>query len=248
MKILIVDDDRRMVKTIFDILKVKGYEPVAAYTGEEALSKIESEKPECVLMDIKMPGINGVEALKKINDLSPDLPVILMSAYATEEQIEDARQHGAYTVLNKPIDIQIVLSFLTLLRKEESILIVDDDPNFCRILNDILQSRGYRVITESDPDKVLTHMEQTYMLTVLLDLKLGDKDGVDILKAIRSKYPTKPVVLVTGMKDNMSNSVEKGLKIGAYTCFYKPFEVDSLIDSIKEISRKKLQAFLGEPF
>jgi two-component system, NtrC family, response regulator HydG len=248
MKILIVDDDRRMVKTIFDILTVKGYEPVAAYTGEEALLKIESEKPECVLMDIKMPGINGVEALKKINDLSPDLPVILMSAYATEEQIEDARQHGAYTVLNKPIDIQIVLSFLTLLRKEESILIVDDDPNFCKTIKDILKTRSYKVITEPDPDKVLDHMEQTYMLTVLLDLKLGDQDGVEILKTIRAKYPSKPVVLVTGLREDMTPSVEKGLKIGAYTCFYKPFEVESLIDTIKEISRKKLQAFLGEPF
>jgi len=52
MKILIVDDDRRMVKTIFDILKVKGYEPLIAYTGEEALQKIVSEKPDCVLTPI----------------------------------------------------------------------------------------------------------------------------------------------------------------------------------------------------
>ena len=195
-----------------------------------------------------MPGINGVDALKKIQELSPDLPVILMSAYATEEQIEEAKQNGAYTVLNKPIDIQIVLSFFTLLRKEESILIVDDDPNFCKTIKDILKTRNYKVITESDPDKVLDHMEQTYMLTVLLDLKLGDKDGVEILKAIRAKYPSKPVVLVTGLKEDMTSSIEKGLKIGAYTCFYKPFEVESLIDTIKEISRKKLRAFLGEPF
>jgi two-component system response regulator HydG len=248
MKILIVDDDRRMVKTIFDILEVKGYEPSIAYTGEEALQKIVSEKPDCVLMDIKMPGINGVEALKKIKNLSPDLPVILMSAYATEEQIEEAKQHGAYTVLNKPIDIQIVLSFFALLGKEESILIVDDDPNFCKTLKDILKTRGYKVTTEPDPDKVLEHMEQTYMLTVLLDLNLGTKDGLDVLKAIRSRYPSKPVVLVTGMREEMTNSIEKGLKIGAYTYLYKPFEVEALIDTIKEISRKKLKSFLGEPF
>jgi two-component system, NtrC family, response regulator HydG len=248
MKILIVDDDKRMVKTLFDILKVKGLEPIGAYSGEEALHFVESEKPDCVLMDIKMPGINGVETLKKIKELSPDLPVVLMSAYATEEQIEEAKQQGAYTVLNKPIDIQIVLSFLALLRKEESILIVDDDPNFCRTLKDILKTRGYRVVTESDPDRVLEHMEQTYMLTVLLDLNLGGKDGLDVLKDIRAKYPSKPVVLVTGMKDNMTDSIEKGRKIGAYTFFYKPLEIDSLISSIEEISRKKLQSLLGEPF
>jgi two-component system response regulator HydG len=237
-----------MVKTLCDILKVKGMEPIAAYSGEEALHFAESEKPDCVLMDIKMPGINGVETLKKLKELSPDLPVVLMSAYATEDQIEEAKQQGAYTVLNKPIDIQIVLSFLALLRKEESILIVDDDPNFCRTLKDILQTRGYRVVTESDPDKVFEHMEQKYMLTVLLDLNLGNKDGLDVLKDIRAKYPSKPVVLVTGMKDEMTASIEKGKKIGAYTFFYKPLEIDSLISSIKEISRRKLQSLLGEPF
>ena len=247
-RVLIVDDDRRMVKTISDILKVKGYEAAEAYTGEEAIEKVKSDNPDCVLMDIKMPGISGVEALKMIKGISPDLPVVLMSAYTTEELTEEAKQQGAYTVLNKPLDVQAVLSFLSLLRKEESVLIVDDDANFCRTLRDILESRGYRVETEDDPGRVLTHMEKNYRLVVVLDLKLGNTDGLDVLKAIRAKYPTKPVLLVTGYKDEMSNSIKKGLQIGAYTCLYKPVETEALINSLKEISVKKLRAVLGEPF
>lgn len=248
VKVLIVDDDRRMVKTISDILKVKGYEAAEAYTGKEAVKKVKSDNPDCVLMDIKMPGMNGVEALKMIKDVSPGLPVVLMSAYATEELTEEAKQQGAYTVLNKPVDIQMVLSFLSLVRKEESVLIVDDDANFCRTLRDILESRGYRVETEDDPGRVLTHMEKNYKLVVVLDLKLGNTDGLDVLKAIRAKYPTKPVVLVTGYKDEMSDSIKKGLQIGAYTCLYKPLEAEDFVGLIEEISRKKMQAVLGEPF
>lgn len=248
VKVLIVDDDRRMVKTISDILKVKGYEAAEAYTGKEAVKKVKSDNPDCVLMDIKMPGMNGVEALKMIKDVSPGLPVVLMSAYATEELTEEAKQQGAYTVLNKPVDIQMVLSFLSLVRKEESVLIVDDDANFCRTLRDILESRGYSVETEDDPGRVLTHMEKNYKLVVVLDLKLGNTDGLDVLKAIRAKYPTKPVVLVTGYKDEMSDSIKKGLQIGAYTCLYKPLEAEDFVGLIEEISRKKMQAVLGEPF
>ena len=59
-----MDDDRRMVKTICDVLKVKGYEAIEAYSGEEALKKVKADIPDCILMDIKMPGINGVEALQ----------------------------------------------------------------------------------------------------------------------------------------------------------------------------------------
>jgi CheY-like chemotaxis protein len=74
LQVLVVDDDRGMVKTISDILRIKGYEAVPAYSGEEAVEKVKGESPECVLMDIKMPGIDGVGALKLIRDAAPIFP------------------------------------------------------------------------------------------------------------------------------------------------------------------------------
>jgi len=147
IKVLVVDDDRRMVKTICDILLVKGYSAEPAYSGEEAVRKAKTEEFDCVLMDLKMEGIDGIETLKQIKKIVPDLPVVMMSAYATEEQMEEAMRVGAYSVLTKPVDIQMVMSFLSLLRKEKSILIVDDDPAFCKTLTDILEARGCRVET-----------------------------------------------------------------------------------------------------
>ena len=246
MKILVVDDDRRIVKTTCDILKVKGHEAIAAYTGEEGVEVVRSERPDCVLMDIKMPGINGLEAMKLMKALVADLPVVLVSAYATDETIKAAMTAGAYAVLNKPLNFQIILSFLSLLRKEESILVVDDDPAFCKTLQDILIMRGYRVVTETDPDKVLDHLEMAYQLAVVLDLKLGAVNGTDVLKEVRARYPDKPVVLVTGYHDEMALSIEKARKIGAYTCLYKPVEIDGLLQIFEEIRVNKLQHVLGE--
>lgn len=245
-KVLVVDDDRRMVKTLCDILKVKGYEATEAYSGGEAVDRIRTCNQDCVLMDIKMPGINGVEALFVIREICPDLPVVLMSAYADGKQIDMAKGKGAYSVMTKPVDIQSLLSFLSLIRKEESILLVDDDKNFSRTLSDILTLRGYIVETESEPERVLGHLEQTYKLTVLLDLKLGNRDGIDILKDIRKKYPTKPVVLITAYREKMKASIEQGLHIGAYSCLYKPFVTEELIEVIEAIRLKKLQQILGE--
>ena len=246
-KVLVVDDDRRMVRTICDILKLKGCEVESAYSGEEAAGKVKLGGLDCVLMDIKMPGIDGVESLKMLKAVSPGLPVVLMSAYATCEQREEAKRNGAVTVLNKPIDFQQVLSFLSLLKKEESILIVDDDPEFSRTLKDILQSTGYHVKTEEDPEKALAQMEQEY-LVVILDLKLGAADGLDVLKKVLDRYPEKPVVLVTGCRDEISASIEHGMHVGAYTLLYKPFDMDKLIRIIEDISRCKRNTLLGEPF
>jgi two-component system, NtrC family, response regulator HydG len=245
-RVLVVDDDGRMAKTIYDILRIKGYTAIEANSGEEAIERVKTDVPDCVLMDIKMSGINGIETLKVLKNMVPDLPVILMSAYATVEQIMEAKQHGAYTVLNKPIDVQAVLSFLSSLRREKNVLIVDDDPKFCRTMGDILESRGYKVETEMCPENVLVDMDQDYKLVVLLDLKLGATNGTEVLKAIRDKYPTKPVILITSYRGEMANSIDKGFQIGAYACLYKPFEIDELVQLIEEIDRKKLQAVLGE--
>lgn len=71
MKILVVDDDLRIVKTTCDILKIKGHEPIAANSGEEGVEKVKSDQPDCVLMDIKMSGISGVEAMKRMQEIAP---------------------------------------------------------------------------------------------------------------------------------------------------------------------------------
>ena len=244
MKILVVDDDHRIVKTTCDILKIKGHEPIAAYSGEEGVEKVKADAPDCVLMDIKMPGISGVEALKQMQAIIPALPVVLVSAYATDELVAEAERVGAYAVLSKPLNFPMILSFLSLLRKEESILVVDDDPNFCKTLKDILTLRGFHVETETEPQKVLGHLEKGYKLTVVLDLKLGAANGVDVLKEVRAKYPNKPVVLMTGYREEMAGSIEKGHRIGAYTCLYKPFETDELFRLIEEIRMGKLQNLL----
>lgn len=245
MKILVVDDDRRIVKTTCDILKIKGHEAIAAYSGEEGVEKVRSERPDCVLMDIKMPGINGVEAMRQMKAVVSELPVVLVSAYATEDAVKEAQSAGAYAILSKPLNFPMILSFLSLLRQEESILVVDDDIEFCKTLKDILTLRGFQVETETEPHRVLGHLDNNYKLAiVLLDLKLGAVNGLEVLQEVRAKYPTKPVVLVTGYREEMANSIEKGRKIGAYTCLYKPLEMDGLFQVLEEIRIKKLKSLL----
>lgn len=244
MKILVVDDDRGIVKTTCDILKIKGHEPIPAFTGEEAIEKVGSEAPDCVLMDIKMPGINGVEALKRIKEISPSLPVVLISAYATDSVIGEAKQTGAEAILNKPLDFQVILSFLSLLGKDGAILVVDDDPNFLSTLKDMLTLRGYQVRTELEAGKVMGDLEAEDYLVVLLDLKLGSANGVDILNQIKQRHPAKPVIMVTGYRQEMRNSIDKGFELGAYACFYKPFEMNALIDVVEEIRLKRLKNLL----
>lgn len=73
------------------------------------------------------------------------------------------------------------------------------------------------------------------------------RSSLDVLRDIRLRYPTKPVVLITTYREEMTASIEKGLQIGAYTCLYNPLATEELIGIIKEIRQNKLQSFLDEP-
>ncbi len=103
-RVLVVDDDRQMVKTIRAILDHRGWESIPAYSGEEAVATATSHPPfGAVLMDVRMPGMNGVEACLKMHDTHPDMPVILMTAYAAQEILAQARRAGVVTIMPKPL-------------------------------------------------------------------------------------------------------------------------------------------------
>jgi len=243
-RILIVDDDYRMAKTLRDILIIKGYETDLAHSGSEALEKVEETYYTCILSDIKMPEVNGVELYRAIKKIEPDLPVVLMTAYSHDKLIKKGLEEGAIAVLFKPLDINAVLNFFSILRKGMSIVIVDDDPQFCKTLGDILRTRDFVVNEVSDPSGIADRIKPDSQV-VLLDMKLKGVSGLDVLKEIRAQYPYLPVVLVTGYREEMSGAVEAALKISTYTCLYKPFEIEELLQLLNKIRRQELARILG---
>ncbi len=245
-RILIVDDDQRMAKTLKDILKVKGYEADVSHSGPEALEKVTETYFNCLLSDIKMPEVNGVELYRAIKESHPDLPVVLMTAYSHDKLVKDGLEEGAIAALTKPLDINALLSFFSTLRKEQSIAIVDDDPGFCKTLGDILRARSFKVIEVTDPKDVMETLKRDPQ-AVLLDMKLNGISGLEVLKEIREHHPHLPVILVTGYREEMAQAIEAALKIGAYTCLYKPFQIEELLQLLTEIHHKKLAHVLGQP-
>ena len=110
VSILVIDDDEGMCETLCDILEVIGYQVDIANDGYQALKVVKEKKIDISLIDIKMPGINGVETFKEMKKLSPETYVIMMTAYAVEDLIEEAIQEGISTILYKPLNIEEILN------------------------------------------------------------------------------------------------------------------------------------------
>jgi len=111
-KVLIVDDDTTGVETLSNVLEIKGYQVDAAYGGREALEKIERANFDFVLLDLKLPDINGVETFRKIKKVKDELKVVIMTAYSLPHLIQEARKEGALAILTKPLNIDKLLSLL----------------------------------------------------------------------------------------------------------------------------------------
>jgi CheY-like chemotaxis protein len=111
--ILIVDDNPSMASSLADILDAKGYEIYVANSGAEALEILQAHPVEILLTDVRMPDMNGVELYRATRNIYPKLCTILMTAYSADDIIQQGMKEGIKTVLNKPVDMDFLLSLFS---------------------------------------------------------------------------------------------------------------------------------------
>jgi two-component system nitrogen regulation response regulator NtrX len=107
--VLVVDDEESILETLTGILEDDGYEVLTASSGEEALKSFDEYGPEVVLLDVWMPGMDGIETLKKIREKSSPASVIMISGHSTIDMAVQAIKYGAYDFLEKPLSLERVL-------------------------------------------------------------------------------------------------------------------------------------------
>ncbi len=104
-KILVVDDEVDFLEVISLRLEANGYDVITAFNGNEALKKIKDEKVNAVFLDILMPGIDGLETLRRIRKIDENLPVYIITAFSTEERFKSADKFGASGFIVKTDDL-----------------------------------------------------------------------------------------------------------------------------------------------
>ncbi|MFX1561986.1 MAG: response regulator [Promethearchaeota archaeon] len=115
--ILIVDDEEGMRETLCELLRLKGYQAETAKDGYEAVERISDLKPRIVILDIRMPGMNGVETLRKLKKIMPNLTFIMMTGYSVQHLGREALREGAITIIEKPFSIVKLINIIKSVKK-----------------------------------------------------------------------------------------------------------------------------------
>lgn len=237
-RLLIVDDEADACRNLSDILSDLGYRVDTAYDGPAALELVRQHRYDVALLDLKMPGMNGVELYKRIKAVSAGTVAIVVTAFAGSQIAQEARDAGAAEIVAKPVDLQRLLRLVEETLGQPLIMIVDDDADLCASLWDVLRGQGYRVCLACDARDAERKLRSGDYRVVLIDMKLPVGSGAEVFQLVRKTHDAARTILITGNRSETEQQIDQALTQGADTVVYKPFDVPHLLETLSRLAQK----------
>ena len=243
MRVLIVDDDRDVREVLVETFRLAGFDVLAAANGLEALLYVKRERPDAVVLDLMMPRLGGVEALKRIRSYNPGIRVLVVTGNIDPELQRQATAAGAAAVFTKPVPAATLVSALAgapppppapvaAAPAPEAgaatgrVLVVDDNAEVRMMLEDALTALGYRTRTVADGAAAVRAVIDESPDVVLLDVYMPGLSGVGALPTIVALAPHAKVIMISGAANE--DVLKRSLAFGAHDYVTKPFEISSL--------------------
>ena len=238
-RVLIVDDEPDTCENLSDILTDVGYQVDTAHDGFSALKLVEQNTYDAALLDLRMPGMDGLELYRRIREISAGTVAIVVTAYASSDTAQAVLSAGAWKIMSKPVNIDSLLQMVAAALDTPLVLIVDDDQDICDSLWDLLHERGYRIWLAHDILDAKKALRQNKYHVVLIDMKLPHGDGHEVLRALRQADTDARAILITGHPAELEGKVQQALQAGADAVCYKPFDVEKLLGMVQELCSDK---------
>jgi len=236
--ILIVDDEIDLLETLGDIFESKGYNVTMVEDGNKAIELLRKKYFDIILMDLKMPGISGLDSFREVKNLHPSAAIIMMTAGSVREEIKEAMGAGVDAVVDKPFNVKKLVATIESILERPLVLVVDDRVEDRETLRDILVDKNYRAFVAKDGYEAIDIVRKSDFDIILLDIMMPGMDGMEVLEVVKEIKPHIGVVMMTGYSSE--GLAGKSLRKGAYTCLYKPFlDMEKLLRVIEEVQAQK---------
>lgn len=236
MRILVVDDDRDFTESIGELIELEGHQPILAYNGIEALKIFKQNNIDIILLDFRMPGLNGIETLSEIRKLNLSVPVVIMTAYASTKLTKDAIKHGAIEVINKPFDINKLMKVISSIKQVYNILLLDDDKDYADSLSIALLDEGYKTYVAYDAEQAMNYISDNDIQLQILDIRINGETGIDVWLSMRKKHFDIPTIFISGYTKQFFDQINEISQISQIEVMEKPFAPHELLNKIKELA------------
>jgi CheY-like chemotaxis protein len=227
---LLVDDNAAFAENLAEILRDQGAEAVVASGGEQALQAARQSRFDALVTDMRMPVMSGAALVHEIRRLDPDLPAIVVTAYAGEDDLLAARHEGLLAVQPKPVPIARLIELLARARRGGLVALVEDDAALADNLAEALRDRGFSAVTAhsvADAER----LGGIKPFAALADLRVpGGRDG-EAVERLLQRFPALPTLIVTAHSG--ATGALAGLEV-----IRKPFDTGRLLDAVEAIYAK----------
>ena len=261
-RLLLVEDDEAELKGVSALLSHDDIEIIAAGTGGEALFHLQSDPPDCVVLDLKLPDMSGFEVLERIRDDARlcDLPVVVFTGRELSVD-EDAKLHTmARSVVVKGVEsperlldetalfLHRIVGDLPPAKQQmierlhssdedlvgRTVLLVDDDARNIFALSSVLERRGMEVLTATTGSEAITALgARTDVAIVLMDIMMPGMDGYETIQVIRTKPAFRRLPILALTAKAMKGDREKCLEAGASDYLAKPVNTEQLLSALR---------------
>ncbi len=239
-RILVVDDNTDYCESMIDFLELEGFDAVAVHDGFKAINAIEEEEFDMVLMDVRMPGMDGVDTFQKLKKISPETPTILMTAYAVESRIREALQNGVFGAFQKPVNNErLICSIKKSFPDGAVVMVADDDKEFCLNLLNTLNESGYRAVVAKDSETTIRMASEKKFDVIVLNMKLQSSNGQETYLEICDLRPDVNIIIIT---DNMKKTeilINQASIKNVCTLLEKPIDIDNLLEVMQKLLEDK---------
>jgi DNA-binding response OmpR family regulator len=246
-RILVVDDDTDICQNLRDILTDLGYHVDCAFDGLAALKLIQGRPYDVALLDLKMPGMDGLTLYREIKKHRAGTVSLLVTAYASPATAAEAISAGAWKVVAKPVDPRVLLTLVDEALDQPLVLIVDDDRELCATLWDLLRERGYRVSLAHDVREAVDQLRETAFKVVLIDMRMPDGNGDDVFRKVREANRQARTLLITGHRFETDQLIGRMISEGADGVCYKPFNVPELLGTLGRLTETHAEGAADGP-
>lgn len=237
-RLLVVDDVVDICRNYADIFTDMGYDVDIAHDGISALELVRKRPYDLVLLDLNMPGMDGLTLYREIKKLQAGTVAIIVTGYATSAIASEAIAAGAMQVLSKPADLGRLLELMDHALRQPLNLIVDDDEDLCSNLWDLLHERGHRVCLAHDENQAAERVKCREYGVVLIDMNLPTGNGQQVFQLVKQADPHTRTIVITGFRSETEGMVGQLVAAGADAVLYKPFDVPELLSTIERLASR----------
>ena len=233
-KILICDDQELIREVLSGYLKDHGFNVSLASSGGECLEQLSQHQFDAIILDVKMPDIDGVSVVNKVKEKIGRAQVILISGQVSEDVLKTLGS-SYYSFFKKPFSLSSILERLKKIAFQQvsKILVVDDQDFLREMLCDYLRNKGFEIYQAKNGQEAIELAREQSFDGILMDVRMPEVSGITALKQMQEDGIKTPVILMSGFGDVAS--LEDAKALGASNFLPKPFKLETASLALAEI-------------